>query len=312
MYSVNFVRNVTDAGSSAFSFSSVTGAGTFTLSIPQAERRRGTCDGIHNFRYLEVVDVNMHRVFVVVEVRDLPFLNGIQSRLNQRNVGERVVGEFVGEGLRIAVAGLLVSEPTGHCEIAGHVGRHRCGIHERGVGIELLSELEGSRLSFTLVWRRTDQLLSREREESVRVTDHRRVDGDGSEFGGRIVGTVVGVENAWIAHRLRTFERWHLQHQIAGLRHRHCDCVSRGRRNHQPGSVPVHGWPDLVERVSVLPYDGELRMGAGCGFRQRDRHVGKVADVGKHPDLGLPRLQFQRRLELTVHGVLHIALVVRQ
>ena len=40
--------------------------------------------------------------------------------------------------------------------------------------------------------------------------------------------------------------------------------------------------------------------------------VGKVAHIREHPDFGLARLAFDRRLELAVDRELHVALMVRQ
>ena len=47
-------------------------------------------------------------------------------------------------------------------------------------------------------------------------------------------------------------------------------------------------------------------------FRELDVHVGKVAHIREHPDLGLPSLALDDRLKLAVHRELHISLVIRQ
>ena len=51
-------------------------------------------------------------------------------------------------------------------------------------------------------------------------------------------------------------------------------------------------------------------MIARCRLGQLNRHVSDVADIGENPDLGLPCLALDDRLELTVHGELHVAQVV--
>ena len=53
-------------------------------------------------------------------------------------------------------------------------------------------------------------------------------------------------------------------------------------------------------------------MPAGRGFRELDIHVGKVAHIREHPDLGLASLALDDRLKLTVDCELHISLVIRQ
>ena len=47
-------------------------------------------------------------------------------------------------------------------------------------------------------------------------------------------------------------------------------------------------------------------------FRELDVHVGKVAHIREHPDLGLAGLAPDDRLKLAVHRELHIPLVIRQ
>ena len=53
-------------------------------------------------------------------------------------------------------------------------------------------------------------------------------------------------------------------------------------------------------------------MSTGRSFRELDVHVGKVAHIREHPDLGLARLASDDRLKLAVDRELHIALVIRQ
>ena len=48
------------------------------------------------------------------------------------------------------------------------------------------------------------------------------------------------------------------------------------------------------------------------GFRELDVHVGKVAHIREHPDLGLAGLALDDRLKLAVHRELHIPLVIRE
>jgi hypothetical protein len=47
-------------------------------------------------------------------------------------------------------------------------------------------------------------------------------------------------------------------------------------------------------------------------FRELDVHVGKVAHIREHPDLGLPSPAPDDRLKLAVHCELHISLVIWQ
>ena len=50
----------------------------------------------------------------------------------------------------------------------------------------------------------------------------------------------------------------------------------------------------------------------GCGFRELDVHVGKVAHIREHPDFGLAGLALDDRLKLAVDRELHVPLVVRE
>ena len=93
-------------------------------------------------------------------------------------------------------------------------------------------------------------------------------------------------------------------------RNRHGDREPACRRNEQPGAVVGRRIVDGGIGVSVLADDGDLRMPPGRGFRQLDVHVGKVAHIREHPDLGLAGLAFDDRLELAVDRELHVALVV--
>ena len=60
--------------------------------------------------------------------------------------------------------------------------------------------------------------------------------------------------------------------------------------------------------ISVLADDGDLRMPPGRRLGQLDVHVGDVADIREHPDLGLARLALDDRLELAVDRELHVAM----
>jgi hypothetical protein len=53
-------------------------------------------------------------------------------------------------------------------------------------------------------------------------------------------------------------------------------------------------------------------LSASRRFRELDVHVGDVAHVREHPDLGLPRLALDDRLKLAVDGELHVPLGIRK
>ena len=53
-------------------------------------------------------------------------------------------------------------------------------------------------------------------------------------------------------------------------------------------------------------------MPASRGFRELDVHVGDVAHIREHPDLGLPRFALDDRLKLSVDRELHVPLVIRE
>ncbi len=63
---------------------------------------------------------------------------------------------------------------------------------------------------------------------------------------------------------------------------------------------------------AVLADDGDLLRLACRSLGELHWHVNDVADIGEHPDLGLPGLARNHRLELAVDGELHVALPVRQ
>ena len=64
--------------------------------------------------------------------------------------------------------------------------------------------------------------------------------------------------------------------------------------------------------ISILADDGDRRMPPSRGFRELNVHVGNVAHIREHPDLGLAGLTPDDRLKLPVYCELHIALVIRQ
>jgi hypothetical protein len=62
--------------------------------------------------------------------------------------------------------------------------------------------------------------------------------------------------------------------------------------------------------VSILADDGDRRMSPGRCFRELNIHVGNVAHIREHPDLGLACLALDDRLKLAVYGELQIPFVV--
>ncbi len=129
---------------------------------------------------------------------------------------------------------------------------------------------------------------------------------------GGVLGAVVRIQHSGIGDLRGLGIRGELEHQVALLGHGHRDRVPRPRRDVERRAVTVDGPADLGVRVAVLPDDGELRVVARRGLGQPQRHVGDVADVGHRPDLRLAGLDLQLGLELAVHGVLQIALILRQ
>src|SRR6476661_8714946 len=102
-YSMKSDRNVSDEVLVAVSFSSISGG--------------GADEWTDHLLDLKVVDVDVDRMAVVVEVGEAPFLDGVQSRLDQGHVREDVVLELVGEGLGV-VLGVFVIEAAADLEPA--------------------------------------------------------------------------------------------------------------------------------------------------------------------------------------------------
>ena len=86
------------------------GAGTLTLSTPHGCTPVLPRFGSSIVDDLKVVDVDVHRMRIVVEVGDLPLLHGVEPRLDQRDVREGVVVEHVDDGLGVVVAGLVAAD----------------------------------------------------------------------------------------------------------------------------------------------------------------------------------------------------------
>ena len=250
---------------------------------------------------------------IVVEVGDQPLLHRVQSWLDQRNVREGVVVEHVDDGLGVVVAGLLVAESAGDRQRSLDRRCHHRRVDERRVRVQVLARFEGGGLSLAAGVRRgANQGLGREHEEPVGVADVLRIHVQGAEHRGRILRAVVGVQHTGIADRRRARIRRELEDQVALLGHRDRDREPRCGRDVERRAVTVDRPSDLRVRVAVLSDDGELRVIARRGLGQSDCHVGDVADVGHRPDLRLTRLDLQFRLELAVHGELHVALILRQ
>ena len=250
---------------------------------------------------------------VVVAVGDLPFLDGVESRLDERDVRERRGLEEVEHRLGVAAAGLVAADGVDDRQLPGHGGCHDRRVHERRVGVEVLPRFERHRGALAAGIRRgADQRLRREHEEPVHEADVLGVHRQRAQYRGCLVGAVVRVEHTRSHHRLGIGVRRELQNQVAFLRHRHRDRVPRSRRDAQRRSVAVHGPADLRVRIAVLADDCELGVVAGGRLGQSHSHVGDVADVGQRPDLGLPWLELQLRLELAVDRELDVALILGQ
>src|SRR5262249_48405635 len=94
--------------------------------------------------------------------------------------------------------------------------------------------------------------------------------------------------------------------------HRHCNSEPARRRNEQPRALVRRWIMDARIGVSILANDGDRRMSPSRCFCELDIHVGKVAHIREHPDLGLASLALDDRLKLAVHCELYIPLIVRQ
>ena len=182
---------------------------------------------------------------------------------------------------------------------------------ERALGAELLALGERGRDTLAAVGRGLRQDLRRGDKETVGVADRRRQHAQIAERGRRIVGAVIGVEDAGRAHRPDVAAaRRHLEDQVTALRHGDGDGVAGRRRNDEAGAVVPQRIPNLPIGNPILGDDGDLGMLARRGLGQLRVDVDHVADIGEHPDLGLSGLALDHRLELPVDRELHVALVV--
>ncbi len=155
---------------------------------------------IECMRDLEIVDVDVHRMLVVIVVDERPLFDRTEPRLEQRNVGKCRAVEGIDEGLGIVLAGEIVEEGAGDGELALEVGSDLGDVLERALGAELLPLGELGRDALTAVGRGPRQDLRRGDEETVGVADRRRQHAQIAERGRRIVGAVIGVEDAGRAH----------------------------------------------------------------------------------------------------------------
>jgi hypothetical protein len=71
---------------------------------------------------LEVIDVNVDRMFVVIRVGEGPFLNRTKPGLDQRYIWKCVVVERVDKGLRIRLTRVLVQKSAGDQDPSPDVG----------------------------------------------------------------------------------------------------------------------------------------------------------------------------------------------
>ena len=150
-------------------------------------------------------------------------------------------------------------------------------------------------------------------EEPVGIADRGGQDTQASEHGWRMIRTIIGVEHPGLGDRLcSTSTLRHLENEIAFGGDRHCNREPARRRNEQPRAVVCRRIMDVSIGVSILANDGDRRMSTGRSFRELDVHVGKVAHIREHPDLGLASLASDDRLKLAIHRELHISLVIRQ
>src|SRR6266567_4571819 len=100
---------------------------------------------------------------------------------------------------------------------------------------------------------------------------------------------------------LATSALWHLENEIAFGWYRHCNREPARRWNEQPRAIVRRRILDRGIGVSILANDGDRRMSPSRRFRELDVHVGKVAHIREHPDLGLPSPAPDDRLKLAVH-----------
>jgi hypothetical protein len=131
--------------------------------------------------------------------------------------------------------------------------------------------------------------------------------------GWRMIRSIIGVEHAGLGDRLWSASTlWHLENEIAFGGDRHCNREPARRWNEQSRAVVRRRIMDVRIGVPILANNGDRRISPGRSFRGLDVHVGKVAHIREHPDLGLATLAPDDRLKLAIHCELHIPLVIRQ
>ena len=161
---------------------------------------------------------------------------------------------------------------------------------------------------------RPRQHLGRKDEEAVGIADGRRQHAQAAEHGRRIFRAVVGVEHARRGDRLGAAAASAASRAPARLRAGIVTAIANRLAGGmtQPRAVLGGRIVDGRIGIAVLADDGDLRMPAGRRLGELHVHVGDVADIREHPDLGLAGLALDDRLELAVDGELHVPLVVGQ
>src|SRR5262249_14078509 len=181
------------------------------------------------------------------------------------------------------------------------------------VAAEQLTFDEGGRYAAPFRGCGSRQHLGWKDEEPVSIADGGGQDAQAPEHGRRIIRSIVGVEHAGLSDRLCAASAlWHLKNEIAFGWYRHCNREPARRWNEQPRALVGQRIMDAGIGVSILANDGDRRMAPSRSFRELDVHVGKVAHIREHPDLGLSGLALDDRLKLAVDRELHIPLVIRQ
>src|SRR5215468_2956331 len=263
--------------------------------------------------HLKVIDVDMDRMLVVVVVDEPPLLDRVEPRLDQRHVRECAAVESIHERFRVLGARQIVEKSTGYQDLPLDVRRGVSEVDKGRVATERLTFDEGGRYAASFRGGGSRQHLGWKDEEPVGIADRGGQDAQAPQHGWRIIRSIVGVEHAGLSDRLCAASAlWHLENESALGRYRHCNREPARRWNEQPGAVVGRRIVDAGIGVSILANDGDRRMPPRCGFRELDVHVGKVAHIREHPDLGLSGLALDDRLKLAVDCELHIPLVIRQ
>ena len=65
-------------------------------------------------------------------------------------------------------------------------------------------------------------------------------------------------------------------------------------------------------RIAVLANYGDWWMPPSGRFRELHIGVGEVTHIREHPNFGLARLTLDDGLKLSIHGELHITLIIRE